>query len=240
MINLKNKICLVTGSNGYLGKSICKKLKSLGAKVLETDFKEGKKKAKHFAFADLNDEEDINYVYNFAKKFKKVDVLINNHGYVAANETNKNSFYNDKYSKLNLDATVKLTEKILPLLKNSKSASIINISSIYGFMAYDKNLYIGTNMITPIAYGVSKGGVIQFSKLLASKFGPKIRVNSLSPGGVFRNQPKKFLRRYILKTPLKRLANENEIANGVAFLASDLSSYITGHNLVIDGGYSIT
>ncbi len=240
MINLKNKICLVTGSNGYIGKSICKKLKNLGAKVLETDFKNAKKKSKQFALADLNNEKDLKHLYDSVKKYKKIDVLVNNHGYLAADEINKNIFYNNEYIKLNLDATIKLTEKLLPLLKNSKSASIINISSIYGFMAYDKSLYIGTNMVAPIAYGVSKGGLTQFSKLLASKFGPRIRVNTLSPGGVFRNQPKKFLKRYISKTPLKRLADENEIADGVVFLASDLSSYITGHNLVIDGGYSIT
>ena len=133
-----------------------------------------------------------------------------------------------------------LTEKLLPLLNRSRSASIINISSIYGFLAYDKKLYLGTKMITPLAYGVSKAGLIQFSKLLSSKLGPKIRVNTISPGGVFRNQNRKFLKKYLAKTPLNRMGSELEIANAIIFLASDLSSYVNGHNLVVDGGYSIT
>jgi|TARA_B100001964_G_C14209786_1_gene589922 NAD(P)-dependent dehydrogenase (short-subunit alcohol dehydrogenase family) len=95
-------------------------------------------------------------------------------------------------------------------------------------------------MITPMAYGVSKGGLIHSTKLLSVKLAPKIRVNAISPGGVFRNQSKKFLKKYLSKTPLKRMANENEISNVVIFLSSDLSSYITGHNLIIDGGYSLT
>ena len=99
MINLKNKICLVTGSNGYIGKSICKKLKNLGAKVLETDFKNAKKKSKQFALADLNNEKDLNHLYESVKKYKKIDVLVNNHGYLAADEINKNIFYNNKYIK---------------------------------------------------------------------------------------------------------------------------------------------
>ncbi len=124
-------------------------------------------------------------------------------------------------------------------MNKSKTASIINIGSIYGFLAYDKNLYIGTKMITPISYGISKGASIQSTKLLASKFAPKIRVNSISPGGVFRNQPTKFVKKYINKTLLKRMVNEEDVSNAVLFLSAELSSYITGQNLIVDGSYSL-
>ena len=87
MINLKNKICLVTGSNGFIGKSICKKLKNVGAKVLETDFKNVKKKTKQFSLANLNKEKDLKHLYETVKKYKKIDVLVNNHGYLAADES---------------------------------------------------------------------------------------------------------------------------------------------------------
>ena len=244
MINLKNKYCLVTGCNGYIGRSICKKLKYFGAKVIETDIKKNSSsssKNDFFISADLENIKDVNELYEkVKKKFKKLDILINNAGYVAKDETNKNIFYNKKYIDINLSSTINLTEKFLSLLNKSKSATIVNIASIYGFLAYDKNLYKGTNMITPMAYGISKSGLIHFTKLLAAKLAPKVRVNSISPGGVFRNQPKKFIKKYLKKTPLKRMATEDEVANSVIFLSSNFSNYITGHNLIIDGGYSLT
>ena len=214
MIDLKNKICLVTGSNGYLGKSIIKKLKRYGAIVIETDIKHKKAINKKIFFikADISKGKDINKLFKIvSKKHKKIDILVNNAGYVASDETNKNIFYNKKYLEVNLSGAINLIEKFLPLLNKSKSSSIINIGSIYGFLAYDKNLYVGTKMISPIAYGISMGALIQSTKLLASKFAPKIRVNAISPGGIFRNQPNKFVKKYINKTLLKRMANEDEI-----------------------------
>jgi|TARA_B100000900_G_scaffold398444_1_gene399791 NAD(P)-dependent dehydrogenase (short-subunit alcohol dehydrogenase family) len=243
MINLKNKICLVTGSNGHIGRSICKKLKYHGATVLETDIKNIKKnKNKNFFIkADMANEKDINKLFkDISNNFKKIDILVNNASYVATSEKNKKMLYNKKYLEINLNGSVNLIEKLLPLLKKSKSASIINIGSIYGFLAYDKNLYLGTKMITPIAYGISKGALIQSTKLLASKLAPKIRVNSISPGGVFRNQPTKFVKKYINKTLLKRMAKEEDVSNAILFLSSELSDYITGQNLIVDGGYSLT
>ena len=95
-------------------------------------------------------------------------------------------------------------------------------------------------MITPIAYGISKGALIQLTKLLASKLSPKIRVNCVSPGGIYRNQPKKFVKKYIRKTLLNRMGREEDVSNAILFLSSELSYYITGQNLIVDGGYSLT
>ena len=122
IINLKNKFCLVTGSNGYIGKIICEKLLKLGAKVIHTDIKKNKIKSKNSFFfkADLTSKKEIGIlVEKINKKFKKIDILINNAGYVGTSSLkNDNKFrYNEEYVKLNLNNTILLTESIIPSLK---------------------------------------------------------------------------------------------------------------------------
>jgi len=246
MINLKNKYCLVTGFNGYIGHSIAKKLKKLGAKVIGTDIKDDKKNPYISLFVKLDLDHKLQVdelIMTLKKKLKRIDVLINNAAYVGTSEIDKKNskryFYNEKYSNLNLNNTIYLTNSLIPLLKKSKSASIINICSIYSSLAYDYSLYKETKMKTPLAYGVSKAGLMHYTKMLSTAVAPKIRVNSISPGGIFRNQPKKFVKKYLIKTPLSRMGHEDDVANATIFLSSNLSNYITGHNLVVDGGYSI-
>ena len=244
IINLKNKFCLVTGSNGHLGKTICQKLIKSGAVVIHTDIKKNTIKSKNSFFysADLKSKKEIDIlIKKINKKFKKIDVLVNNAGYVAESNIDKKNnklIYNKEYIKLNLENTIYLTERVMQSLKKSNEGSIINICSIYSFLAYDYSLYKGTTMKNPLAYGVSKAGLMHYTKMLSTSLAPKIRSNSISPGGIFRNQPKKFVKKYLLKTPMNRMGNENDVANAVIFFASELSSYITGHNLVVDGGYS--
>jgi len=94
-------------------------------------------------------------------------------------------------------------------------------------------------MSNPAAYAASKGGLIQFSRWLATTISPNVRVNCVSPGGVFRNQPDIFVKKYIDKTPLKRMATEQDFAGVIAFLSSDMSAYVTGQNILVDGGWGI-
>jgi NAD(P)-dependent dehydrogenase (short-subunit alcohol dehydrogenase family) len=94
-------------------------------------------------------------------------------------------------------------------------------------------------MGNPAAYAVSKGGLIQLTRRLATTLAPEIRVNAISPGGVFRNQPEVFVQRYEQRTPLKRMATEDDFREAVAFLSSELSRYVTGHNLAVDGGRGV-
>ena len=247
MINLKNKYCLVTGCNGYIGYAITKKLKGLGAKVIGVDLMSKKKNSNlsFFVKINLDYKTEIDKLIKILNtKFKKIDILINNAGYVGESSINKVTdskiFYNEKYENLNLTNSIYLTNSLVPLIKKSKSASIINICSIYSLLAYDYSLYKETKMKPPMAYGVSKAGLMHYTKLLSTALAPGIRVNSISPGGIFRNQPKKFIKRYLDKTPLLRMGHENDVANSVIFLSSELSSYITGQNLVVDGGYSVS
>jgi NAD(P)-dependent dehydrogenase (short-subunit alcohol dehydrogenase family) len=124
-------------------------------------------------------------------------------------------------------------------MKKQKFGSIVNISSIYGSVGPDFNIYKGTEMTMPAAYSAIKGGVVNFSKYIASYFGSYgIRVNCVSPGGILDNQPLVFISNYEQKVPLRRLAKPNEISPSVSFLLSDSSSYITGHNLLVDGGWT--
>jgi NAD(P)-dependent dehydrogenase (short-subunit alcohol dehydrogenase family) len=124
-------------------------------------------------------------------------------------------------------------------MKEKKSGSIVNISSIYGVVGPDFTIYDGTEMTMPAAYSAIKGGVINFSKYLASYYGKNnIRVNCVSPGGIFDHQPTEFIRNYESKVPMKRMGKPDDISPAVSFLLSDESSYITGQNIIIDGGWT--
>ena len=141
--------------------------------------------------------------------------------------------------EVNLTAVFDLAKGFSAILKNSKGANIINIASIYGMYAPDWDLYEGTSMNNPAAYGSSKAGLIQLTRWLSTQLAPQVRVNSISPGGIFRNQEKEFVKRYEAKTPLGRMATEDDLKGAIAYLASDLSRYVTGQNLSVDGGWGV-
>ena len=126
-------------------------------------------------------------------------------------------------------------------MANTGGGSIINISSVYGMLSPDQRIYEYKEkpFNKPITYSVSKSGIFNLTKYLATYWAKKnVRVNTMTLGGVFNNQDETFLKNYSHKVPLGRMANENEYTGAILFLASDASSYMTGSNLVIDGGYS--
>jgi NAD(P)-dependent dehydrogenase (short-subunit alcohol dehydrogenase family) len=125
-------------------------------------------------------------------------------------------------------------------MKKQGFGNIVNIGSIYGIVGPDFDIYENTNSTMPAAYSAIKGGVITFTKYLASFYGKyNLRVNCVSPGGIFNNQNEQFVKRYETKTPLKKMAKANQISPAIVFLLSDSAEYITGHNLVVDGGWTI-
>ena len=125
------------------------------------------------------------------------------------------------------------------LLMSGKGGSLINFGSIYGVLGPDFTVYEGTSLGNPPAYAAIKGGIINFSRYLASYFGPRgVRVNNICPGGVFDDQNPKFVANYSRKVPMKRMARPDEIASAALFLASDMSSYVTGQTLMVDGGWT--
>ncbi len=144
----------------------------------------------------------------------------------------------DAALRVNLTSAFVLVQAARSALAASDRGAVCFVGSTYGLVGPDMRLYDGTAMANPAGYAASKGGLIQLTRYLATLLAPSIRVNCLSPGGILRNQPKVFIERYIEKTPLRRMATEEDFKTAIAYLASDASAYMTGHNLVVDGGWT--
>jgi NAD(P)-dependent dehydrogenase (short-subunit alcohol dehydrogenase family) len=124
-------------------------------------------------------------------------------------------------------------------MRPSRRGSIINLGSTYGMVGPDFSIYEGTDLTMPAAYAAIKGGIINFTRYLAAYYGKDgIRINCISPGGVENNQAASFVDRYVRKTLLGRMARPEDIAGAAVYLAADASAYVTGHNLVVDGGWT--
>ena len=136
-------------------------------------------------------------------------------------------------------APFELCQGVSQVLKHSQGANIINIASIYGQFGPDWRIYENTNMGNPAAYGASKAGLIQLTKWLATTLASDVRVNAISPGGVFTGQADQFVKSYSSRAPLGRMAHYDDFRGGVAFLASDMAQYVTGQVLNIDGGWGV-
>lgn len=140
---------------------------------------------------------------------------------------------------MHLNAYCAWSSSVAQLMADQGGGSIVNLASIYGMVGPTLSIYEGTDMTMPPAYAAIKGGIIAYSRYLASYFGPRgVRVNSVSPGGVKDNQPTSFQDRYGARLPLGRMAESDEIAGPIVFLLSDAASYVTGTNLVVDGGWT--
>jgi NAD(P)-dependent dehydrogenase (short-subunit alcohol dehydrogenase family) len=182
-----------------------------------------------------------------SNQFEKLNILINNaaitgdalkEGWsVPFLEQSINSW--NRAMQVNLNSCFEICQHFYPMMKNSYGANIINIASIYGSYGPDWSLYKGTKMGNPAGYGVSKAGLIQLTRWLSKTLGPEIRVNSISPGGILRNQDQEFQKRYLSRTPLERMAVESDFRGPITLLATELGKYITGQNLIVDGGWGV-
>lgn len=229
--NLKDKVVLITGAAGIQGPEHVKAFTAAGAKVIATDIKE----------LDVTSETSIKEaVKKILEQYGRIDILVNNAGATGkslpAGRQDARDW--DQIIKVNLTGTY-LCSQIVG--EKMTAGSIINVSSIYGLVGPDWSLYqnaqyAGKPMGVPAGYAASKGGVIALTRYFASLYAPKIRVNCVSPGGIFDNQDENFVTKYSAKTLLGRMANRDEISGTLLYLASDLSSYVTGANIVIDGG----
>ena len=259
-LDLSKKVAIITGGCGHIGTSIAHKLSQCGSDLILIDLdqdslikskrrieKKYKNKIEVFAIDLAVTKEREACIKSLKKKFNKIDIMINSIGMVG---TDTMEGWNSCFEKQSIDAWNKaidinltsiffLTQGLYKIMNKTKNASIINISSIYGVNAPDWDIYKNTSINNPAAYSISKAGIIYMTKWLASTLAPYIRVNSISPGGVERNQEKIFIKKYNEKTLLNRMATENDISEPVLFLASDMSSYITGQNIIVDGGWTI-
>jgi len=257
-LSLEGNTALITGATGHIGQNTAEALALNGCNLILLDRFNDELTELKFAlqseypvliethYIDFEHPGYINSLRNSHCKLDRVGIFINNASFVGESELSgwNVSFEQqshetwDRCLQVSLHPAFALTQLLSEPLTNNKG-SIIIISSIYGHSAPDWALYEGTHMGNPAAYAVSKAGLIQLTKWLAATLGPSIRVNCISPGGIFRHQESKFVERYIKKTKLKRMALEEDVSNAILFLASPRSAYITGHNLKVDGGWML-
>ncbi|WP_018344818.1 SDR family oxidoreductase [Cytophaga aurantiaca] len=242
---LKDKVIIVTGGSGLLGKAIMNDLKEKGAIAVNVDIKEDVGSGHHFVHGDTTDEKSIALIFETVhQKFGQIHGLVNNAyprtadwGKPFEEDTDLTSWR--KNVDLQLNSYVACCQEYIKYAKPYAQGSIVNMASIYGVVGNDFTVYNGTEMKPAAAYSAIKGGLINFSRYLASFYGKNgIRVNVVSPGGIFDHQNPIFVKNYEDKVPLKRMGTPEDIAPSVSFLLSDEAKYITGHNLMVDGGWT--
>ena len=244
MNRLNNKIIVITGGNGLLGRDIIEKAEAEGALCINVDIN-------HETNADLSKvncditniiavEHCINHIFT---KYGRIDGLVNN-------AYPRTSDWGDKFEDINfsswqsnvnsqLNSCFYFTQQIAKHMAKTKNGSIVSMASVYGIVGPDFTVYDGTTMTMPAAYSAIKGGVINFSRYLASYLGPQnIRVNTISPGGIFDHQNPTFVENYNKKVPMRRMGLPDDISPLVVFLLSEESKYITGQNIAVDGGWT--
>ena len=263
LFSLKEKVAVVTGALGLIGKNHCHALADAGANVVVCDLNESEcaKFASTLSALSLGISVDITNkksVKDLKSKvisnYGKIDILVNNAALndkfedpLAALEESKFENYPVEMFRKSLDVNVTgmflCSQVIGTEMANRGYGSIINVASTYGIVAPDQSIYKNEKgeqtFYKSAAYPVTKGAVISFTRFLAAYWGNKgVRVNTLSPGGVRDNQEEFFVKNYSAKTPLGRMARPTDYKGALIFLASDASSYMTGANLVVDGGWT--
>lgn len=263
IFSLKEKVAVVTGALGLLGKQHCEALSEAGASVIVCDLNESE--CAKFAStlpalalgipADIKNKKSVKDLKDkILSNYGKIDILVNNAAIndkfedpLSAMEESKFENYSLEMFKKSLDVNVTgmfLCSQIIGTeMTNKGYGSIINIASTYGLVAPDQSIYKNEKgeqtFFKSAAYPVTKGAVISFTKFLAAYWGNKgVRVNTLTPGGVQDNQDEFFIKNYSKRTPLGRMAHPTDYKGALIFLASDASSYMTGANLIVDGGWT--
>lgn len=264
--DLKNKTAIVTGGGGLLGNQFCRTLVQAGANVIVADINVAlaqeladelnQSGGNAIAYQlDVTDPISTNGMASIAiEKFGSIDILVNSAAldpkFDKANEDKQGanafeSFPLEVWKQsldVNLTGLFLCSQAVASAMKNQGSGSIINICSTYGLVGPDQRLYERegqAKQYKPITYTVTKAGVVGLTKYLATYFaGTAIRINSLTPGGIYNNHDEEFTKAYSSRTVMGRMAEQDEMNGALLFLASDASTYMTGSNLVVDGGWT--
>jgi NAD(P)-dependent dehydrogenase (short-subunit alcohol dehydrogenase family) len=263
LFSLKNKTAVVTGALGLIGKKHCEALATAGANVVVADVNEAKSQefaaqlgANHLGLGvDVTNPQSLKDARDkILAKYSSIDVLVNN---AAINDMFENpalakdlsAFENyplDVFQKsvdVNIIGVFLCSQILGTVMAEQGSGSIINVASTYGMVGPDQSIYRNEcgeqTFYKSAAYPVTKGAVINFTRFLAAYWGNKgVRVNTLSPGGVENSQNEFFVSNYSAKTLLGRMAQPTDYQGALVFLASEASAYMTGANLVVDGGWT--
>ena len=258
LFRLDGRVALVTGGGQNLGLDMATALAEAGADLAITSRQTDKVQARAAELRerlgvrvlpvqlDATDPAQVDAAFEkVMAEYGRLDVLVNNCG----GGTGKQDFEDrprdvwDRVRALNLDATYFCSQRAVKIMKPQRGGSIINIASMSGMIGRDRWVYEGSPDMVPnsVDYSTAKAGVIGFTRDLAAYVGRwNIRVNSISPGGFERGQPAEFIRRYNKQTILGRMGRDGrDLKGAVVLLASDAGDYITGHNLVVDGGFTV-
>ncbi|KAF0144488.1 MAG: short-chain dehydrogenase/reductase SDR [Nitrospirae bacterium] len=250
LFSCEDKVALVTGGAGLLGREIAKALYDFGARVYIGDADE--KKAKEisgdtgigYVHLDITSEDSIE---------KAMETVISDNGgldIMVNSAYPRTKDWGNKIEKVSLESWKNNVDshlggyffccrKAAEQMKQQGGGTIINLASIYGVVAPDFSIYEGTKMTMPVAYSAIKGGIIALTRYIATYYAKyNVRANTVSPGGIFDNQQEAFVKRYSDKTPLGRMGSPSEVTGAVVFLASEAASYVTGQNLIVDGGWT--
>ena len=264
LFSLANKVVVVTGGAGLLGQVFCQALVDVGAHVaiVDLDLASAETVAKRInksdaqrviaVGSDITSPESVTQmVANVVKQLGRIDVLVNN---AASKGSSLDAFFEsfEDYSlktwrevmSVNIDGLFLVAQAVGKQMKKQGGGSIIQTSSIYGVVAPDQRIYEGSEyngrpINTPAVYSASKSAVNGLTNYLATYLASsKIRVNSLTPGGIASGQNSEFNKKYSNRVPLGRMGEASELVGALIYLASDASSYVTGQNLIVDGGLS--
>lgn len=250
LMDLGGRVACVTGGAGHIGAVMADALAELGAKLVIVDREAETRRRESETLAlqvDLEDEGAVRAIPRaILERFGRLDILVNCAAFVGTSNlagwavplAEQSSEAWRRALAVNLSAPFVLVQAAAEALRASGHGSVINVLSIYGLAAPDFSLYEGTALGNPAAYGASKGGLLQLTRYFATALAPAVRVNAITPGGVERGQAQSFRERYTARTPLGRMATEEDFKGAVAYLASDLSAYVTGANIVVDGGWT--
>lgn len=243
-MKLKDKVVIVTGGSGLLGKAFISHIKSEGGNAINADIKEKTDLQSGSLNMDITIDRSIFEGFQAVlNEFGRIDGLVNNAYPRTSDWGTKFEAINPSSWRKNVDMQMNsyfiCCQEALSIMLNQRFGSIVNISSIYGIVGNDFTLYEEYGGTSPAAYAAIKGGLINLTRYLASYYGKSgIRLNCVSPGGIFDHQHPSFVSRYEAKVPMGRMGNPEDIAPAVSFLLSDEARYITGHNLVVDGGWT--
>lgn len=241
---LKDKVIIVTGGCGLIGKEIVADIRRKGGIAVNADINVPTDLSGGTVRFDVTDDlsirDNVKEIYDF---YGRIDGLVNS-AYPRTKDWG--AFFEDispdswrRNVDMQMNSCFVTCQCVLKYMEQCRQGSIVNIASIYGIVGNDFTLYEEYGGTSPAAYSAIKGGIINFTRYLASYYGRKnIRVNCVSPGGIFDNQHPSFVKRYNEKVPMGRMGNPDDIAPAVSFLLSEEAKYITGQNLAVDGGWT--
>ena len=253
LFDLSGRVAIVTGGAGKgYGAQITEALAQAGALVVITSrdadksvkaargYQERGLSVEGFKLELCHEEGICAFVKKVMATYGSIDILFNNAAFNQLEPFEKVSVDDwNKVLHVNVTGTMLVSRAVGPQMLRQQKGVVVNISSIYGVVSPNHSIYGDSGLNSPLVYGVTKAAVIQMTRYLATYWAPAIRVNCITPGGLYNHQDRNFIKNYEEHTPLGRMAGPDDLKGAAVYLASDASAWMTGHNLVVDGGWTI-